>query len=109
MTQPKRLSDRLSVTSQVNPASMKALADAGFRSVISNRPDGEEPGQPDWATIEQAASEAGMDARHIPVTTGAIRDADAARLRAALDRKSVVKGKRVSVRVDSGGGRINIK
>src|SRR3546814_14529351 len=66
MTQPKRLSDRLSVTSQVNPASMKALADAGFRSVISNRPDGEEPGQPDWATIEQAASEAGMEARHIP-------------------------------------------
>src|SRR3546814_725287 len=74
MTQPKRLSDRLSVTSQVNPASMKALADAGFRSVISNRPDGEEPGQPDWATIEQAASEAGMEARHIPVTPGAIRD-----------------------------------
>ncbi|HEY9578487.1 MAG TPA: TIGR01244 family sulfur transferase [Rhizorhapis sp.] len=85
MTQPKRLSDRLSVTSQVNPASMKALADAGFRSVISNRPDGEEPGQPDWATIEQAASEAGMEARHIPVTPGAIRDDDAARFRAALD------------------------
>src|SRR3546814_10386171 len=40
---------------------------------------------PDWATIEQAASEAGMEARHIPVTPGAIRDDDAARFRAALD------------------------
>ncbi|WP_425061598.1 TIGR01244 family sulfur transferase [Qipengyuania flava] len=85
MTQPKRLSDRLSVTSQVDPASMQALADAGFRSIISNRPDGEEPGQPAWTTIEHAAREAGMEARHIPVTPGAISDEDAAHFGAALD------------------------
>src|SRR3546814_7870289 len=35
--------------------------------------------------MEQAGSEAGMEARHIPVTPGAIRDDDAARFRAALD------------------------
>jgi uncharacterized protein (TIGR01244 family) len=85
MTQPKRLSDRLSVTTQVDPASMQALADAGLRSIISNRPDGEEPGQPDWATIEQAAREAGMEARHIPVTPGAISDEEAARFATALN------------------------
>ena len=33
MTQPKRLSDRLSVTPQIDPADMQALAAAGFRSV----------------------------------------------------------------------------
>jgi len=85
MTQPRRLSDRLSVTSQVDPASMQALADAGFRSIISNRADGEQPGQPDWATIEQAARDAGMDARHIPVTPSAITDEEAARFGDALD------------------------
>lgn len=85
MTQPKRLSDRLSVTPQIDPADMQALAAAGFRSVISNRPDGEEPNQPDWATIERAAHDAGMEARHIPVTPGAITDEDAARFGAALD------------------------
>lgn len=85
MTQPKRLSERLSVTPQVDPVDMQALADAGFRSVISNRPDGEEPHQPEWATIEQAARDAGMEARHIPVTPGAITDEDAARFRAALE------------------------
>lgn len=85
MTQPKRLSDRLSVTPQIDPAAMQALAAAGFRSVISNRPDGEEPDQPAWATIERAARDAGMEARHIPVTPGAITDEDAARFRAALE------------------------
>lgn len=85
MTQPKRLSDRLSVTPQIDPANMQALADVGFRSVISNRPDGEEPEQPDWATIERAARDAGMEARHIPVTPGAISDEDAAHFGAALE------------------------
>ena len=85
MTQPKRLSDRLSVTPQIDPTDMQALAAAGFRSVISNRPDGEEPNQPDWATIERAAHDAGMEARHIPVTPGAITDEDAARFIAALE------------------------
>ncbi len=83
MTQPKRLSDRFSVTPQIDPADMEALANAGFRSVISNRPEGEEPDQPDWATIERAARDAGMEARHIPVTPGAITDEAAARFEAA--------------------------
>src|SRR5690606_4770083 len=85
MTQPKRLSDRLSVTLQIDPADMQELAAAGFRSVISNRPEGEEPDQPDWATIERAALDAGMEARHIPVTPGAITDEAAARFGAALE------------------------
>lgn len=85
MTQVKRLSVRLSVTPQVDPANMQALADAGFRSIISNRPDGEEPGQPDWPPIERAARDAGMEACHIPVRPGAISDEDAARFGAALE------------------------
>lgn len=84
MTQPKPLSDRLSVTPQVDPGEMHALAEAGFRSIISNRPDGEEPSQPDWATIERAARDAGMAARHIPVTPGAISAEDVAEFAAAL-------------------------
>jgi len=85
MTQPKRLSNRLSVTPQIDPADMRELAAAGFRSVISNRPDGEEPDQPDWATIERAARDAGMEARHIPVTPDAITDDHASRFAAALE------------------------
>jgi sulfide:quinone oxidoreductase len=85
MTQPRRLSDRLSVTPQIDPADMQALADAGFRSIISNRPDGEDEGQPSWEMIERAARDAGMEARHIPVIPGAITDDDAGRFATALD------------------------
>ena len=84
MTSPKRLSDDFFATSQVDPASMRELAEAGFRSVISKRPDGEEGTQPDWATIERAAREAGLEARHIPVTPGAITEEDVSRFVAAL-------------------------
>lgn len=83
-TTPKRLSDELFVTPQVDPAAMNTLAEAGFRSVISNRPDGEEEGQPEWATIERAAHEAGLEARHIPVRPGAITEEDVSRFAAAL-------------------------
>lgn len=88
MTQPKRLSDCLSVAPQIDPANIQALADAGFRSIISNRPDGEEPDQPAWATIERAARDAGLPARHIPVTPGAITDEEAAQFETALDELS---------------------
>jgi uncharacterized protein (TIGR01244 family) len=38
--------------------------------IVNNRPDGEEPGQPDSAEIEAAARAAGLDYRHIPIAGG---------------------------------------
>ncbi|MEW4449115.1 TIGR01244 family sulfur transferase [Qipengyuania sp. JC766] len=55
------------VTGQVRPEDMKALAASGFRSLICNRPDDEEPGQPAWADVAAAAQAEGMEVRHIPV------------------------------------------
>ncbi|MEW9856468.1 TIGR01244 family sulfur transferase [Novosphingobium sp. M1R2S20] len=86
MIQPKRLSDRLSVMPQIDPDDLQELADAGFRSVVSNRPDGEEDGQPSWTEIEHAARAAGMEARHIPVRPGAITNGDIARFAQALEQ-----------------------
>ena len=85
MTEPRRLSERLSISGQPQPGELLSLAGAGFRSIIGNRPDGEDPGQPTWAEIAGAATAAGMQARHIPVTPGAIGDDDVARFSAALD------------------------
>ena len=39
-----------------------------------NRPDGEEAGQPDAAAMRAAATEAGMEFHHIPVSGGAFPD-----------------------------------
>ena len=51
--------------------------------IVNNRPDGEEPGQPLGAEIEEAATAAGMDYRSIPIIRG-IGPADAEAMREAL-------------------------
>ena len=69
MTGITKLDDTVSVAGQIAPEEMRALAGQGFRSIIGNRPDGEEPGQPDWAELEAAAREAGLETRHIPIAS----------------------------------------
>lgn len=72
---PKPLAPDISVTTQVTPAAIAAAKAAGFRAIINNRPDGEEPGQPSSAELEAAAKAAGLEYRHIPVVPGAFGDA----------------------------------
>lgn len=64
------LAGSLSVSPQIDVADIAALAAQGFRGIVNNRPDGEEPGQPDNATLEAAARAAGLAWRHIPVVGG---------------------------------------
>jgi uncharacterized protein (TIGR01244 family) len=67
------LAPDLSVAPQLDPAAMQAVAAAGFRSVINNRPDFEGgPDQPTSAAIEAAARAAGLEYRFQPVN-GAIQ------------------------------------
>ncbi|MBK3398077.1 bifunctional protein tyrosine phosphatase family protein/NAD(P)/FAD-dependent oxidoreductase [Methylobacterium ajmalii] len=74
----KRLAPDLSVAGQIRSADMAALAQAGFRSVICNRPDGEGADQPGFPEIEAAARAAGIEARYLPVVSGQVSDGDAA-------------------------------
>jgi uncharacterized protein (TIGR01244 family) len=46
---------------------MVTAAAQGFALVINNRPDDEEPGQPESAAIEAAATAAGLAYAHIPL------------------------------------------
>ena len=62
-----QLDENVWVAGQIDPADLPALADRGFRSIIGNRPDGEESGQPSWSVIAAAAQDAGIEARHIPI------------------------------------------
>ena len=67
-----QVNENLSVTGQISPEAVAALAGAGFRSIICNRPDGEAMGQPTAAEIEAAAAQAGLGFRFIPVSGGQI-------------------------------------
>lgn len=80
----KRLDEGLSVTAQIRPEDVPALAAAGFRSIIVNRPDGEGADQPSFAEIAAAAEASGLEARYLPVTPGKVRDEDAAGFAAAM-------------------------
>ncbi|RIA47167.1 sulfide:quinone oxidoreductase [Hephaestia caeni] len=75
-----------SVLPQIGPEDMPYVVAAGFRSIISNRPDGEEPGQPDAAILARRALEHGLAFEHLPVANPDIAPADARAMRAALDR-----------------------
>lgn len=60
------------MTGQIEPEHMPRLAEHGIRTIINNRPDGEERGQPTSEEIAAAAAEHGMDYLHIPVVSGGI-------------------------------------
>ncbi len=66
----KKLDDRMLVAGQIAPDDMAHLPALGVTAVINNRPDGEEPGQPVAAEMEQAARAAGVAYAHIPVAGG---------------------------------------
>ena len=48
----------------------RAIKAAGFKSIICNRPDNEQPGQPSAAEIRRAAEAAGLSFRHVPIISG---------------------------------------
>lgn len=74
----KRLSPFIAVAAQLQPADMGTLAAAGYRTVINNRPDSEEEGQPTSAEMHAAARASGLEYHHLPVTSGQITDTDVA-------------------------------
>ena len=80
----KRLTGDVSVAPQVGPDDMAELAALGFRSIISNRPDGEVPGQPLYSEIATAARKVGLNSHYLPVNSGQISDNDAAAFKAAI-------------------------
>lgn len=80
----RQIDHDFAVAGQIAPADVPALAQAGFRSIICNRPDHEEPGQPTYAEIERAAKEAGLSIWFVPVRSGGMTGADVDRMAEAI-------------------------
>ena len=80
------LSAHFSAAPQLEPAAMALLAQAGFKSVINNRPDHEGGAdQPTSAAIEAAALAAGLTYRHLPVAPGYQSPEEIAKFRELID------------------------
>jgi len=76
--QIKILTQTLSVSPQVAPTDIPAIAAAGYKALICNRPDGEGNGQPGFSEVEMAAALAGLQVRYMPVQPGQPTDEQAA-------------------------------
>jgi len=70
------LAPGLSATGRLDRGDIEALAAAGVRTIINNRPDGEDPGQLPAAEASRLAAALGIAYHHIPVTAASLSRAD---------------------------------
>ncbi|KPF84547.1 hypothetical protein IP78_00955 [Brevundimonas sp. AAP58] len=64
----RRLSDTVQVAPQIALSDIAEAAALGVTTVVSNRPDGEDPGQPTAAEVAEAARAAGLAFVNAPVS-----------------------------------------
>ena len=79
-----KINDRLWVAAQPTRAEIAALADNGFAALVNSRPDGEEQDQPGNEVEKDAAKEADLAYRFVPVTVPTITRADVRAFQNAL-------------------------
>ena len=64
----RALSPTFAVSPQIDVADVPAIAQAGYRHVICNRPDAEVPPSHSAAAVETAVKDAGMTFTYLPVS-----------------------------------------
>lgn len=72
----EKIADYLYVSRQLTERTAKLVAQYDIKTVICNRPDGEEPNQPDFETVKAWLNAAGIEkVVYMPTTMEAINDA----------------------------------
>ncbi|WP_274426954.1 TIGR01244 family sulfur transferase [Chelativorans sp. YIM 93263] len=69
----RRVNEDFAVTGQIGSAQVSEIAGAGFKSIVCNRPDTEDGAVP-HDDVENAARNAGLEFRFLPVVSGAITE-----------------------------------
>ena len=67
-----QMSETVSVASQIRPDDVEAIAGAGFTTIVCNRPDGEDFGQPRASEVAAKCEAHGVAFHHIPVPNGGL-------------------------------------
>ena len=67
-----KLTEMCSVAAQIQPSDVAALGRTGFVTIICNRPDNEDPGQPRAAEIAAECENHGIAFHHLPVSNTGI-------------------------------------
>jgi uncharacterized protein (TIGR01244 family) len=61
------LAEKFAVSGQISADEVAHFATAGFCTIVCNRPDGEQPGQPAAEEIAAACAEVNLAFSHIPM------------------------------------------
>ncbi len=64
----RKIDETISVAPQISPADIVEIARAGFTTIVNNRPDDEEVGQPEGDAIRTVAETLGLTYVAIPIT-----------------------------------------
>lgn len=62
----------ITIKGQISPEHIDEIVKDGFKTIINNRPDGEEPGQPTNADLAAAAKKAGIAYKEISFAGNAL-------------------------------------
>lgn len=66
MSEFRYVTPDFSVAGQLAPDDVRRAAEEGYKTIVVNRPEGEEPGQPKVADIKALVEAAGLEFRSIP-------------------------------------------
>lgn len=80
------ISEKLSVSSQLNREELSSLHSSNFKTLINNRPDGEDADQPGNQAERDAAHQCGLSYAFIPVTMNSITEADVRAFQTAVGK-----------------------
>ena len=79
------LTPNVTALAQPSVEDVAELAERGYRSIVSNRPENETEDQPSWLDLKAAAAAKNMDAIQIPVVMGQISEDQVEAFRNALE------------------------
>jgi len=81
----RKIDENISVAGQITASDVAAIAEAGFRSILCNRPDGEGILQPAYEGVEEAAKKAGLEFIYQPVSSKGIQEGDVSDFQKSCD------------------------
>ena len=82
----KVVTDSLAVADQITAADLLTLKNAGYGTIICNRPNGEAPEQPAADELASRATELGLAWHWLPITQGQFTDAEIAQFAELLQQ-----------------------
>ena len=81
----RKVTNHYFVSPQIESTDIKSLKDQGFELIICNRPNGEEPDQPDFESIKEECSKLGIKFYNYPLSPGDLN------LERVLETKAIIE------------------